>query len=189
MAVNGAPKQPVCNLSSEYLPLCSAEQRHSYRFRMNWGWVNDDRIVISGWTIPLKHHHVMWRRRFRHVNKLFSLNDQTKHHYLFKSLFNGVMNAETKKLIVSFVCMYLLFSALLCSDRRHQQSVLLQTNVRSAIQSLSALHKNRAYDTADKLSKSLILSHLQTMNGITYIQINPTQHHPEGVYTSILTVH
>jgi len=30
--VNGDPKQPDYNLSSEYLPLCSAEQRHSYRF-------------------------------------------------------------------------------------------------------------------------------------------------------------
>ncbi len=30
--VNGAPKQPDCKLSSKYLPLCSAEQTHSYRF-------------------------------------------------------------------------------------------------------------------------------------------------------------
>ncbi len=29
--VNGAPKQPDYKLSSEYLPLCSA-QTHSYRF-------------------------------------------------------------------------------------------------------------------------------------------------------------
>ncbi len=52
--VHGAPKQPGYKLSSEYLPLCSAEQRHSYRFRTTWGWVNDDRISIFGWTIPLK---------------------------------------------------------------------------------------------------------------------------------------
>ncbi len=39
--------------SSEYLPLCSAEQRHSYRFGTTWGWVND-RIFIFGWTIPLR---------------------------------------------------------------------------------------------------------------------------------------
>ncbi len=32
MEVNGAPKQPDYKRSSEYLPLCSAEQRHSYRF-------------------------------------------------------------------------------------------------------------------------------------------------------------
>ncbi len=32
MEVNGAPKQPGYKLSSEYLPLCSAEQRNSYRF-------------------------------------------------------------------------------------------------------------------------------------------------------------
>ncbi len=32
MEVNGAPKKPVYKLSSEYPPLCSAEQTHSYRF-------------------------------------------------------------------------------------------------------------------------------------------------------------
>ncbi len=53
MEVNGAPKQPGYKLSSTYLPLCSAEQRHSYRFGTTWGWVNDDRIFIFGWTIPL----------------------------------------------------------------------------------------------------------------------------------------
>ncbi len=51
--VNGAPKQPGYKLSSKYFPLCSAEQRHSYRFGITWGWVNDDRIFIFGWTIPL----------------------------------------------------------------------------------------------------------------------------------------
>ncbi len=53
MEVNGAPKQPGYKLSSKYLPLCSAEQRHSYRFGTTWGWVNDDSIFIFGWTIPL----------------------------------------------------------------------------------------------------------------------------------------
>ncbi len=32
MDVNGAPKQPGYKLSLKYLPLCSAEQTHSYRF-------------------------------------------------------------------------------------------------------------------------------------------------------------
>ncbi len=32
MEVNGVPKQPDYKLSSKYLPLCSAEQTHSYRF-------------------------------------------------------------------------------------------------------------------------------------------------------------
>ncbi len=41
MEVNGVPKQPDYKLSSEYLPLCSAEQTHSYRFGNTWGWVND----------------------------------------------------------------------------------------------------------------------------------------------------
>ncbi len=29
------------------------EKRKSFRFGMAWGWVNDDTIFISGWTIPL----------------------------------------------------------------------------------------------------------------------------------------
>ncbi len=40
--------------SSKYLSLCSAEQRNPYRFGTTWGGVNDDRIFIFGWTIPLK---------------------------------------------------------------------------------------------------------------------------------------
>ncbi len=32
--LKGALKQPGYKLSSEYLPLCSAEQRHSYRFEL-----------------------------------------------------------------------------------------------------------------------------------------------------------
>ncbi len=60
MEVNGAPKQPGYKLSSKYLPLCSAEQRHSYRFGTTWGWVNDT-IFIFGWTVPFKfkisHHN------------------------------------------------------------------------------------------------------------------------------------
>ncbi len=50
--VNGQ-KQPGYKLSSEYLSLCSAEQTHSHRFGNTWAWVNDDRIVISGWADPL----------------------------------------------------------------------------------------------------------------------------------------
>ncbi len=53
MEVNGAPELLCFPHSSEYIPLCSAEQRHSYRFRTTWGRVNDDRIFIFGWTIPL----------------------------------------------------------------------------------------------------------------------------------------
>ncbi len=53
MEVNGAPKQPGYKLSSKYLPLCSAEQINLYRFGTTWGWVNDDRIFVFGWTIPL----------------------------------------------------------------------------------------------------------------------------------------
>ncbi len=51
--VNGAPELLCFPHSSEYLPLCSAEQRNSYWFGAAWGWVNDDRIFFFGWTIPL----------------------------------------------------------------------------------------------------------------------------------------
>ncbi len=44
--VNGAPKLLGVPHSSEYLPLCSAEQTHSYRSGNTW--VNDDRIFIFG---------------------------------------------------------------------------------------------------------------------------------------------
>ncbi len=57
MEVNGAPELLRLPHSSEYLPLCSAEQRNSYRFGTTWGWVNADRIFIFGWTIPLRHIH------------------------------------------------------------------------------------------------------------------------------------
>ncbi len=53
MEVNGAPELLCFPHSSEYLPLCSAEQTNSYRFGTTWGWVNDDTIFIFGWTIPL----------------------------------------------------------------------------------------------------------------------------------------
>ncbi len=46
MEVNGAPELLCFPRSSEYLPLCSAEQRHSYRIGNTWGWVNDDRIFL-----------------------------------------------------------------------------------------------------------------------------------------------
>ncbi len=43
MVVNGAPELPAYKLSSKYLPLCSAEQKHSYRLELLDGeifWVN-----------------------------------------------------------------------------------------------------------------------------------------------------
>ncbi len=52
MKVNGAPELLCFPHSSEYLPLCSAEQRHSYRFGTTWGWVNDDRILFFWVNYP-----------------------------------------------------------------------------------------------------------------------------------------
>ncbi len=53
--------------SSEYLPLCSAEQTHSYRFGNTWGWVNYDRIFIFGWTIPLS-VLMLWSQSIRSLS-------------------------------------------------------------------------------------------------------------------------
>ncbi len=39
--------------SPKYLILCSAQERNEYRFGTTCEWVNNDRIVIVGWTIPL----------------------------------------------------------------------------------------------------------------------------------------
>ncbi len=38
----------------KYILSCLTEDRNSYRFGTTWGWVNDNRINIFGWTIPLR---------------------------------------------------------------------------------------------------------------------------------------
>ncbi len=52
MEVNSAPKQPGYKLSSNIF-LCVGRRKNSYRFGTTWGWVNDERIFIFGWTVPL----------------------------------------------------------------------------------------------------------------------------------------
>lgn len=32
--------------------MCSTEGKSSYRFRQKVEWLNDDRIIIFGWTVP-----------------------------------------------------------------------------------------------------------------------------------------
>ncbi len=59
MEVNSAPKQSGYKLSSKYCPLCSAEQRHSYRFGTTCRWVTDDRMFIFGSTITLMHTNLV----------------------------------------------------------------------------------------------------------------------------------
>ncbi len=77
MEVNGAPELLCFPHSSEYVPLCSAEQRHSYRFGTTWGWVNDDRIFIFGRAIPLSPRHTENNILILYVKmwvKLYKLN-------------------------------------------------------------------------------------------------------------------
>jgi len=45
---------PINCLVTHILLLCSTEVINSYRFGTTWGWVNDDRIVILGSSIPLR---------------------------------------------------------------------------------------------------------------------------------------
>ncbi len=40
--------------SSQYLFLCYIEDRKSNRFGTTWGWINDDRVFMSGWIIPVR---------------------------------------------------------------------------------------------------------------------------------------
>ncbi len=47
--------QRALRFNQNHLNLCSEDVRRSYGFR-TWGWVNNDRIFIFGWTKPL-----MWR--------------------------------------------------------------------------------------------------------------------------------
>ncbi len=75
MEVNGALKQPG---SSKYLPLCLAEQRHSYRFGNTWGWVNDD--MLLKWTIPLMLSKTL--HTLRHPLRCLTLNGLQS--YLFE---------------------------------------------------------------------------------------------------------
>lgn len=41
------------------LLLCSAEEKNSYRFKMTWWLVNDEKISIFGWSIPSDHY--LWK--------------------------------------------------------------------------------------------------------------------------------
>lgn len=37
------------------------EEEKTYGLGMTWGWVNNDRILISGWTIPSTLKENVWR--------------------------------------------------------------------------------------------------------------------------------
>ncbi len=64
MEVNGAPKQPVTNfLQNIFLYIRQNKSIHT-GLELLKGWVNDDRNVIFGWTIPLRltttYNHCCW---------------------------------------------------------------------------------------------------------------------------------
>ncbi len=53
MEVNGAPRTALFPTFFRISSFVFSRTRHSYRFGTTWGRVNDDRIFIFGWTIPL----------------------------------------------------------------------------------------------------------------------------------------
>ncbi len=111
MEVNGAPKQPGYKLSSKYLPWCSAEQRHSYRFGTTWGWVNDDRIFIFRWTIPLMSHWIIhsnkWFKTLIHsgTNYIWVSNWIIQPTDLFKVLINLVQYEWAIETLTRLICL------------------------------------------------------------------------------------
>ncbi len=46
--------QRALRFHQKYLNLCSEDERRSYGFGTEWGWIIHDRIYIFGWTIPLR---------------------------------------------------------------------------------------------------------------------------------------
>ncbi len=44
--------QKALKFHHNYLNLCSEDEWRSYRLRVTWGWVINDRIFIFGWTNP-----------------------------------------------------------------------------------------------------------------------------------------
>ncbi len=53
----------------KHLHLCSEDERRSWGFGTTWGWIINDRILILGWTIPLKgmiHGATFWALLFWH---------------------------------------------------------------------------------------------------------------------------
>ncbi len=52
--------QKALGFHKKYLNLCSEDERRCYGFGTTWGWVINDRIVIFGWTIPLRFEWITW---------------------------------------------------------------------------------------------------------------------------------
>ncbi len=119
MEVNGAPELLCFPHSSEYLPLCSAEQRHSYRFGTTWGWVNDDRIFIFGWTIPL--------RSFLRYFRMHFLVFRIRHPFLSKFLLR--MQKRRKLNLVRIFLLWLNVSEAVCKRDWHNMRSYLFFNV------------------------------------------------------------
>jgi len=81
MLVTKQLQKPLTSIVGGNL-LCSTVERNSYRFWATGGRVNDDRIFIFGWTIPLK--------------VLLQLNYCTSLQYMFRIINCGEMMWDIK---------------------------------------------------------------------------------------------
>ncbi len=88
MEVNVAPELLCFPHTSEYLYLCSAEDRHSYRFGTSWGWVNDDRIVIFWVNYPFVNFFVS-QFTLAALHDFDSLKRTTQEWFINESYYTG----------------------------------------------------------------------------------------------------
>ncbi len=78
----GAPKLLCFPHSSEYIPLCSAEQIHSYRFGTTWGWANDWQNFHFWVNYPLIYQGLQCTKLCEIVHKLvYTVADPTLSHF------------------------------------------------------------------------------------------------------------
>jgi len=84
---------------SKYL-LCSAEERHAYRFGTTWGWVNDDFFIVR-WPISLIKLHFWVKYPFNScdskakfsaaITPVFSLPSEIIHSSMMKMVVCNIL--------------------------------------------------------------------------------------------------
>ncbi len=86
--------------SSKYFISCFTEQRKSYRVGTTWGWVNDDRTVIFGWTIHFKIIIIIIMRMHVFTNMLIAVEIES---VIFRIVINDHLNIySVEYLLISF---------------------------------------------------------------------------------------
>ncbi len=98
MEVNCVQELLCFSHSSEYLPLCSADQRHSYSLGTTWGWVNDDIIFIIWWITPLT--------MFNNSNILYALFQNNASSLVIVTLVHTLQNLNVIGWALAYVFAY-----------------------------------------------------------------------------------